>query len=138
MGTFGGVLLMWDIRVVEKMEYIEEYTVAYSFQNVEDRFRWTFARIYWLTLDSNRHLLWEELAGLHSSWDIPWCIGEEFNVVKIPSERWGDSKLRTAMSSFSDCIFELGLADISLMGGTFTWSNNQTRSRLDRFLVSPE
>ncbi|XP_042939512.1 uncharacterized protein LOC122274548 [Carya illinoinensis] len=41
------------------------------------------------------------------------------------------------MVDFSNLIFELGLMDIHLMGGEFTWSNNLTWSRLDRFLISP-
>lgn len=36
----GGVLVMWDRRVVDKMkEFIREHTVACSFRNVEDNFR---------------------------------------------------------------------------------------------------
>ncbi|KAG6633254.1 hypothetical protein CIPAW_12G035100 [Carya illinoinensis] len=130
---------MWDRMVVEKMEeYIGEYTVACSFQNVEDNFLWAFAGIYRPTSDSSRNSLWEEVAGLHSWWELPWYIDGDFNVVRFPSERLGDSRLRPAMSNFSDCIFDLGLVDLPLMGGAFTWSNNQPWSKLDRFLVSPE
>jgi hypothetical protein len=44
------------------------------------------------------------------------------------------------MMEFSDFIFEQGLTDLPLTGGSFTWSNNEnpTWSRLDRFLVSPD
>jgi hypothetical protein len=48
--------------------------------------------------------------------------------------------LNAAMMEFSDFIFEQGLMNLPLAGGTFTWSNNQENpswSRLDRFLVSP-
>lgn len=37
--ALGGVLLMWNWRVVEKVEeYIGEYTMAYSFKSVEGNF----------------------------------------------------------------------------------------------------
>jgi exonuclease III len=45
------------------------------------------------------------------------------------------------MVEFSDFIFMQSLVDLPLEGGQFTWSNNQedqTWSRIDRFLISPE
>jgi hypothetical protein len=42
-GALGGILLMWDRKVVEKKEEcIGCYTLACSFQNVEDQFEWAF------------------------------------------------------------------------------------------------
>ena len=44
------------------------------------------------------------------------------------------------MRRFAHIIDELGLVDLPLQGGVFTWSeglNNQSWARLDRFLVSP-
>ncbi|RVW53843.1 hypothetical protein CK203_088558 [Vitis vinifera] len=44
------------------------------------------------------------------------------------------------MRRFAQIIDELGLVDIPLQGGSFTWSgglNNQSWARLDRFLVTP-
>lgn len=34
-------------------------------------------------------------------------------------------------------IFYMGLVDLLLAGGDFTWSNGRVWSRLDRFIVSP-
>jgi hypothetical protein len=31
--------------------------------------------------DVERRDLWEELAGLMSVWEAPWCIGGDFNIV---------------------------------------------------------
>jgi hypothetical protein len=45
------------------------------------------------------------------------------------------------MMDFSDFIFEQGLMDLPLVGGSFMWSNNwesPSWSRIDRFLVSLE
>lgn len=41
------------------------------------------------------------------------------------------------MQDFSDFIFSLGLVDLPLDGGRFTWSNAQSGSKLDHFLLSP-
>ncbi|KAG6626350.1 hypothetical protein CIPAW_15G041600 [Carya illinoinensis] len=138
-GASGGILVMWDRRVVEKIEeFVGVYSVACSFRSVADDFLWVFAGVYGPNLDHERRLLWEELAGVHSWWDFPWCIGGDFNVTRFPTECFGNRRMRPAMTEFSECIFDLNLVDLPLAGGTCTWSNNHTWSRLDRFLISPE
>jgi hypothetical protein len=65
----------------------------------------------------------------------------DFNVVRFPSKRSGDSGYSAAMVEFSEFIFVQGLVDLPLEWGQFTWSNNQEGhiwSRIDRFLLSPE
>lgn len=77
------------------------------------------------------------IAGLASWWDIPWCIGGDFNVSGFPNERLGANSSPT-MEEFLDIIFEQGLMDIPLQGRSFTWSNNwdsPSLYRIDRFLI---
>jgi hypothetical protein len=64
-------------------------------------------------------------------------LGGDFNVVRHPSKRLGAMQMSTAMQGFSDFIFSNGLVDIPLTGGRYTWSNNHSKSRLDRFLYTP-
>jgi hypothetical protein len=85
-----------------------------------------------------RRVLWDELAGLMSWWDMPWCFGGDFNVVRFPSERSGAGGFSAAMEDFSEFIYGQSLVDIPLHGGQFTWSNNRVWSKIDRFLLSPE
>jgi hypothetical protein len=43
-GASGGILIVWDRRVVEKIdEWVGEFTLAVTFRNVEDHFTWAFA-----------------------------------------------------------------------------------------------
>jgi hypothetical protein len=87
-----------------------------------------------------RRGLCNELAGLITLWEMPWCIwlggGGGVNVVRHPCERVGDSRHKQAMTEFSEFIFEQGLMDIPMVGGSFTWSNRCTWSKIDRFLLS--
>jgi hypothetical protein len=114
----GGILLMWDRRVVEKIEVCGgEYVVACSFRNVEDDSTWAFEGVYGPNIDTRRRSLWDELTGLLSWWDLPWCIGGDFNVTHFPCERSGVAHLSLAMTKFSDFISEQGLMDLPLAGG---------------------
>jgi hypothetical protein len=138
-GASGGILLMWDRRVVSKIDVcLGSYVAACSFRNVEDGLVWAFAGVYGPNRDNLRRRLWEELAGLMSLWDMPWCIGGDFNVTLYHSERSGVVTRRRAVAVFADFIEEQGLMNLPLSGGISTWSNSSSWSRLDRFLVSTE
>ena len=139
-GASGGILLMWDTRVVEKIEdAMGNFSVSCKFKSVLTQHEWVFSRVYGPQTDRERMWMWGELAGLYSWWGSPWCIGGDFNVVKFPLERSGGHHISTAMQGFSDFISTLGLIDPLLEGGNITWSNNrevENRSHLDRFLFS--
>jgi hypothetical protein len=135
IGASGGILLMWDRRVVTKLDVcLGNYVAACSFRNVEDGFLWAFAGVYGPSRHNLRSFLWEELAGLLSIWDLPWCIGGDFNATIFLNERSGGAG---AVMDFVDFIADHGLMDLPLAGGVSTWSNSLSWSRLDRFLVSP-
>lgn len=105
-GASGGILLTWDRRVVKKLDVWEKFIVAHSFRNVEDDFSWAFVGVYKPNSDCDRTYLWEELASLISWWNMPRCIGGDFNVTWFPSERSGETRLCPDMVEFSDFIFE--------------------------------
>lgn len=131
--TSGEVIVMWDKRIVELIEEcIGEFSVACLFKKVEDEFEWAFAGVY----GPSRRLMWDEIARVYTWWDMPWCIGGDFNVTWFPSERLGETWFDLAMADFSDFILDLELLDLPLVRGAFTWSHNRAWPRLDRFLVS--
>jgi hypothetical protein len=71
-----GILLMWDRRLVEKIEeYVERYVVAYVVRSVTTNFNWGFVGVYGPNHDGERRGLWDELAGLRNIWEMPWCMG---------------------------------------------------------------
>lgn len=71
--VYGGILLLWDMRVVDMVEEnVGNYMAACSFHNVDGDYKWFFVGIYGPNLDCNRRFLWEEIAGLSSRWNGPW------------------------------------------------------------------
>ncbi|RVW67638.1 Transposon TX1 uncharacterized 149 kDa protein [Vitis vinifera] len=116
-GMAGGLLLIWDNRVLENLE-VESGVIG-----------------------SEKEDFWEELGAIRGLWEDPWCIGGDFNAVRYPEERRNAPRLTADMRRFSEVIGELGLRDIPLAGGPFTWIgglNSQAASRLDRFLISDQ
>jgi hypothetical protein len=57
-GASGGILIMWDNRVVEKVDVcVGAYTLAVSFRNVRDFSVWAFVGVYGPNLTRDRRLL---------------------------------------------------------------------------------
>jgi hypothetical protein len=80
-GVAGGILLMWDKRVVSRLDTkVGDYVAAWSFKNVVDGFEWAFAGVYCPNGDCDRRLLWDELTRLLCWWDLPRCI----EVISMP------------------------------------------------------
>ncbi|KAG2720457.1 hypothetical protein I3760_02G035900 [Carya illinoinensis] len=77
------------------------------------------------------------IVGFDYLWDLPGCMCGDFNITRFTSECLGDTSTSSDMEEFSEFIFVLDLLDLPLVGGTFTWSNSRSWSRLDRFIVSP-
>jgi hypothetical protein len=90
------------------------------FRSVIDNFEWAFAEMYDPNNDVDRKCLWDELVGLMSWWELPWCIGGNFKVVCYLCERSDDSKQSPTMLDFLEFIFNEGLVDIPLLGENFT------------------
>ena len=65
-------------------------------------------------------------------------MGGDFNAIQLPSERLRANNFTQGMHNFSDFISFNGLLDIPLEGGSFTWSNSLSSSRIVRFLFSSE
>ncbi|CAL5411138.1 unnamed protein product [Camellia sinensis] len=83
-----------------------------------------------------RVAFWEELQHVAFRWGLPWCVGGDFNVVRSPVERSGESPMGRSMRDFAAFIDEMELVDLPLQGGGFTWLGGRASSRLDRFLVT--
>ena len=136
-GQAGGILVFWDCRVLQLLEMETwQYSISCRFKNCNDNFIWIFTGVYGPVHYSEREFLWFELGDIKSLWSDPWCVGGDFNVIRLPSERRNCLNMSSAMRRFSEVIDELQLRDLPLVGGSYTWCgglNNRSVSRLDRF-----
>ncbi|RVX23718.1 Transposon TX1 uncharacterized 149 kDa protein [Vitis vinifera] len=112
-GAVGGLLICWDKRSLEILDWEEgQFSLSCRFRNVEDGVVWVFTGVYGPFTKEERECL----------------------------ERSRQGRITPTMRRFAYIIDDLGLVDLPLQGGVFTWSrglNNQSWARLDKFLVSP-
>ena len=62
-------------------------------------------------------------------------------MVFSPIERNRGGRLSQSMRRFAEVVNEMGLRDLPLQGGLFTWRgghNNRSMSLIDRFLVTTD
>lgn len=141
-GTAGGVLLLWDRRVLEKLDFVVcQFSVSYLWKTLTDGMEWVGTGLYGPTIDELRHGLWDELRSVCQKWGLPWYVFGDFNVFLFPSERRGCIRLTSHMMDFSDFIEESHLVDLPLGGEQYTWcsgSENPSMSRIDRFFISAD
>lgn len=45
------------------------------------------ANIYGPNEDSDRRVFWDFLSSVHLMWDVPWCFGGDFNIVRYSHEK---------------------------------------------------
>jgi exonuclease III len=140
--TAGGVLLLWDKRVVERIDSkVGMFSVSCHWKSLGDGFEWVGTGVYGPNRDDSRSELWAELVEVRNQWSQPWCIFGDFNVVRFSSERRGCVRVTPAMEEFSDFIDGFNLIDLPLNGGLYSWCNgaaNPSMSRIDRVLVSTD
>jgi hypothetical protein len=138
--TAGGILLMWDTRVMQKVDVmVGLFSVSCYWHGLADGFNWVCSGVYGPQSEESRQQCWEELSLVRQRWMVPWCIVGDFNAVRFPSERSGCTRYNPGMYAFSDWIDAHNLIDLPLVGGQYTWSNGTTPpslSRIDRVLVS--
>ena len=72
VGTVGEILLLWDKRVVEKIDsFVCRFFVSCLWRGVCDGFTWVGTGLYGPTCDVIRQELWAELRGIRQRWSNP-------------------------------------------------------------------
>ncbi|XP_026433561.1 uncharacterized protein LOC113331002 [Papaver somniferum] len=141
VGSKGGMLILWDKDFVEiNGSLAREYTLSVSCTYKSDNFKWMLTNVYGPYNPVERKDFWVELDNTCRLWDLPWCIGGDFNTVKKCDEKKNCYRITRSMTQFNKFIEEHELIDLPLKGARYIWSNGQSNPvmcRLDRFLISP-
>ena len=122
-GAVGGLLICWDKRLLEILDWEEgQYSLSCRFKNVEDGVVWVFTGVYGPFTKEERECLWEEIGAIRGIWEEPWCLGGDFNITLFQRERSRQGRITPTMRRFAYIIDDLGLVDLPMQGGVFTWS----------------
>ncbi|RVW35454.1 hypothetical protein CK203_097229 [Vitis vinifera] len=105
-----------------------QFSLSCRFRNVENGTVWVFTRVYGPFTKEERECLWEEIGAIRGLWEDPWCVGGDYNITLFQRERSRQGIITSAMRRFAQIVDEVGLMDIPLQGGVFTWSGVLTIS----------
>jgi exonuclease III len=90
---------------------------------------------------SGKIRLWEELLSFkQQSAEGEWCVGGDFNVVLLASERHSSSNVGRQRERilFNHFMEDMEVIDVSVLGKKFSWfsGDGKSMSIIDRFLLS--
>jgi exonuclease III len=95
--------------------------------------------VYGLTIQTSKHIFYQELRQAQHLQPIPWMIVGDFNVTLHQTDRSNQQHNTHDMIQFKNVTDSLELMDLQLQGMDYTWSNEQETPsfvRLDKFLIS--
>lgn len=110
-GRSGGVLVMWDGRVVMECEIRVFFSLSIRFWN-RDNNEWWLTGVYGPNRPCNRQEWWEELVDLFGLCSPNWCMGGDFNVVRLISEKLKGAVTSRSVRDFDSFIRVCGLIDL--------------------------
>ncbi|RVW31784.1 hypothetical protein CK203_099460 [Vitis vinifera] len=78
-GTAGGILICWDKRTLEIMDWEEgQFLLSCRFKNVDNGMVWVFTGVYGPFTKEEREWLWEEIGAIRGLWEDPWAEGYSY------------------------------------------------------------
>ncbi|RVW75252.1 hypothetical protein CK203_047132 [Vitis vinifera] len=102
-GASGGILICWDKRSLEILDWEEgQFTLSCRFRNVENGAIWMFTGVYGLFSKEEREALWDELGAIRGLWEDP------------------------CMRKFAEIVDDLGLMDLPLQGENLPGMRDKT------------
>ncbi|KAE8795696.1 hypothetical protein D1007_29411 [Hordeum vulgare] len=139
-GHSGGILLgarvnVFDFVALDHGIFWASMVVYHRTLNVV----WEVMVVYGLSDHSLSLLFLDEHTTKIDSCNIPLVIGDDFNLLRFPTEKSDSNFSWHLADAFNDFIAACALHELPRTGSRFTWSNHQTnsiRSMLDRVLVT--
>ncbi|CAM8943986.1 unnamed protein product [Rhodiola kirilowii] len=140
VGLRGGLLTIWDPDFMHLLGEArgEGFILVQGSIKINDReVLMNFLNVYAPISEKDKLKLWEDIVTIKEARPGEWVVGGDFNSVLEEEERSRSLFNEKDASLFQDFIQAMGVLDLPLKGRSFTWSNKNGASRLDRFLISP-
>lgn len=75
-----------------------------KFISLSNSFVWAAGNVYGSHDESFRRDFLDGLADLKLQWQMPWCLGGDFNMIRFSHEKRGGARLCRSMELFSNFI----------------------------------
>lgn len=140
-----GILCMWcDKKFKLERKVIGNGFICLTGQWVKEAMQVNIVTVYSPCNIQNKRTLWDTIKQMKAANQGSfWCILGDFNNIRNPTERVGVCQRvieDNSMREFNEWIEELEVEEAPRVGRKFTWfrPNGAAKSKLDRFLVSPD
>jgi exonuclease III len=142
VGKSGGILCgaRYDSLDVQSVK-LGEFMVLMYVWDCKKKCRWAVIVVYGPAHEEFKAKFLAELVSFCNCVDCPYIVGGDFNILCSVKEKNKPCALPHSSEVFNSVINTLGLREIHMAGGRFTWSNKRndpTLEKLDRILMSPE
>ncbi|PRQ29704.1 putative endonuclease/exonuclease/phosphatase [Rosa chinensis] len=137
-GLAGGLGLFWYDDM--KVQIRQPSTARFIDIVVEEGgglMRWRFTGFYGNPEAAARHESWDILRALSDDDSLPWVVLGDFNEILLASEKLdGRPRSENQMRGFRDALGYAELVDLGFHGCSYTWSDSETKVRLDRVVAT--
>ena len=141
-GKSGGILSGINTDFLDVGGFCEgKYILQMDVWDKQLKQKWNFLNIYGAAQLEQKNEFLAELAHFCSKNNQPYLIRGDFNIIRFSSDKNKPFGVHKHTDLFNNIISIYDLLDIHLVGGKYTWSNNQenpTLERLDRVLISKQ
>lgn len=133
LGTRGGILLAWATNRFTLMQSQQtNHTITVLVKNNLDNSEFYFTGVYGPATREGREEFYDELRQVKPTNGTPWITCGDFNVTIQPEDRTSNRNNWRETLSFAGLVSELGLLNMTMHGGRFTWSNERDRPHMAR------
>ncbi|KAK7265229.1 hypothetical protein RJT34_32845 [Clitoria ternatea] len=136
VGFSGGIWCLWN-GSSWAVDFIKASTQCIHLRIREgDNRAWLLSIVYAFPQPQTRVALWDELHNLATTWSLPWCLAEDFNLVLCEYEKEKGSMNESQLKNFDSCIEDCRLMEVNTSDPFFTLKKDEVNERLDRVLAS--
>ncbi|KAK9943536.1 hypothetical protein M0R45_009141 [Rubus argutus] len=136
-GRSGGLGLFWKEGITLRIRSSSHRFIDAELKGDLGDPIWRLTGFYGHPTTNLRYLSWQAIKELSDEDSLPWVIVGDFNEILHADEKQDGSRCsERQMRGFRDVVGYADLVDLGYIGSRFTWSNRQTKLRLDRALAT--
>lgn len=127
IGYLGGLWVMWTSNKVEVTQMANtEQEIHISIKVRGSDFSWILSAVNASPRLEERTILWNNLATVAESHNLPWVIAGHFNELLNSNDKFGGRKISITRSLlFKECLDKCNMIDLGFSGPRFTWTNRR-------------